>query len=148
MDCTHKSLESESPLERSSQPRGRVQSHPSQRETYPSSKVPHQANQQTDFLICHLIQEQGQKKSLDAIKASLKQAVHVPSNFVSLGTQLQLLQWHQASSLAIKATALTTSNISYSSSEERKKNRDQIPLNKFFAAKCHSAIDRRFQRWL
>jgi hypothetical protein len=47
------------------------------------------ANQQTDYLICHLIQEQGQKKSLGEIKASLKQAVHIPSDFVSLlGTQL------------------------------------------------------------
>jgi hypothetical protein len=53
-------------------------------------KEPNSANQQTDFLICHLTQEQDQKKSLDEIKASLKQAVHVPSNVVSLGTQLQL----------------------------------------------------------
>jgi hypothetical protein len=43
-----------------------------------------------DYLICHLIQEKGQKKSLDDIKASLKQTVHVPKDFVALGTQLQL----------------------------------------------------------
>ncbi len=49
---------------------------------------PNSSNQQTDFLICHLIKEQGQKKSLDKIKASLKQAVHVPSDFVGLGTLL------------------------------------------------------------
>ncbi len=31
---------------------------------------------------------EGQKKSLDEIKASLKQSVHVPSNFNGLGTQI------------------------------------------------------------
>ncbi len=36
------------------------------------------SNQQTDYLICHLIQEQGQKKSIEDIKASLKQTVQVP----------------------------------------------------------------------
>jgi hypothetical protein len=51
---------------------------------------PNSWNQQTDFLICHLIQEQGQKKSLNKIKALLKQAVYIPSDFVCLGTQLQL----------------------------------------------------------
>jgi hypothetical protein len=48
------------------------------------------SNQQTDYLICHLVQEQGQKKSLDEIKASLKQTVQVPKDFTGLGTQLQL----------------------------------------------------------
>jgi hypothetical protein len=33
---------------------------------------PNSANQQTDFLICHLIEEQGQTKSLNEIKASLR----------------------------------------------------------------------------
>jgi hypothetical protein len=38
-----------------------------------------------------LVQEQGRKKSLDEIKASIKQAVHIPSNLVSLaGKQLLL----------------------------------------------------------
>jgi hypothetical protein len=35
---------------------------------------PNHANQETGFLICHLIQKQGQKKFLDEIKASLKQS--------------------------------------------------------------------------
>jgi hypothetical protein len=53
---------------------------------------PNSANQQADYLICHLILEQSQKKFLDEIKASLKQAVHKTSIFVSLGrTQFQLL---------------------------------------------------------
>jgi hypothetical protein len=51
---------------------------------------PSSLKQQTDYLICHLIQEQGRKKSIDEIKASLKQTVHVPKNFTGLGTQLQL----------------------------------------------------------
>ena len=43
-----------------------------------------------DYLICHLIQEQGQKKSLDEIKASLKQTVYLPKDFDGLGSQLVL----------------------------------------------------------
>jgi hypothetical protein len=69
---------------------------------------PISANQQTDFLICHLIQEQGQKKSLNEIMASLKQAVYVPFDFVSLGTQLQLFAAVASSiSLALKMSAPT-----------------------------------------
>jgi hypothetical protein len=36
---------------------------------------------QQDYLICHLLQIEGQKKSLEEIEASLKQAVHVPSDY-------------------------------------------------------------------
>jgi hypothetical protein len=43
---------------------------------------------QNDYLICQLIQTQGQKKLLDEMKASLKQTVHIPIH--SMGTQLQL----------------------------------------------------------
>jgi hypothetical protein len=39
---------------------------------------------QNDYLICQLVQTQGQKKSLDEIKASLKQRVHVPTDFNSI----------------------------------------------------------------
>ncbi len=45
---------------------------------------------QNDYLICQLVQTQGQKKLLDKIKASLKQTVHIPTNFNSMGTQLQI----------------------------------------------------------
>jgi len=45
---------------------------------------------QNDYLICQLVQTQGQKISLDETKASLKQTVHVPTDFNSMGTQLQL----------------------------------------------------------
>jgi hypothetical protein len=52
---------------------------------------PNLDNCQQDYLICHLIQVEGQKKSLEEIKALLKQSVHVPSNFNELGTQIQLI---------------------------------------------------------
>jgi hypothetical protein len=51
---------------------------------------PNLDNCQQDYLICNLIQVEGQEKSLKEIKASLKQSVHVPSNFNGLGTQIQL----------------------------------------------------------
>ena len=51
---------------------------------------PNSLNQQKFYLICHLIQKQGYKKSLDKIKASLKQTVHIPNNFTGLRTHLQL----------------------------------------------------------
>jgi len=43
-----------------------------------------------NYLICQLVQTQGQQISLDETKASLKQTVHVPTDFNSMGTQLQL----------------------------------------------------------
>jgi hypothetical protein len=42
---------------------------------------PNSNNCQQDYLICHLLQIKGQKKSLEEIKALLKQVVHVPSNY-------------------------------------------------------------------
>ena len=39
---------------------------------------------QNDYLICQLVQTQGQKKLLDEMKASLKQTVHIPTNFHSM----------------------------------------------------------------
>jgi hypothetical protein len=51
---------------------------------------PNLDNCQHNYLICHLIQVEGQKKSLEEIKALWKQLVHVPSNFNRLGTQIQL----------------------------------------------------------
>ena len=53
-------------------------------------QAPNAATQKMDYLVCHLIQEQGQKKSLDEIKASLKQTVHVPKDFDGMGNQLVL----------------------------------------------------------
>ena len=67
------------------------------------------SNQQTDYLICHLVQEQGQKKSLDEIKASLKQTVHVPKDFTGLGTQLQLFP--TASSIFFGSESICTEKL-------------------------------------
>jgi nucleoside phosphorylase len=47
-------------------------------------------SRQNDYLICQLVQIQGQKKSLDKIKASLKKTVHISTEFNSMGTQFQL----------------------------------------------------------
>lgn len=44
---------------------------------------------QANYLTCHLIHENGQKQSIDKIKASLKQEVIIPKDYSSLGTQLQ-----------------------------------------------------------
>ena len=41
---------------------------------------PNTDNHQEDFLVCYLIREEGQKKSVNEIKASLKQTVHIPRN--------------------------------------------------------------------
>jgi hypothetical protein len=51
---------------------------------------PNSGDCQQDYLICYLIQVEGQKKSLEEIKALLKQSVQVPSNFNGLGTKIQL----------------------------------------------------------
>jgi hypothetical protein len=47
-------------------------------------------SRQKDYLVCQLVQTQGQKKMLDKVKASLKQTVHIPSDFNGMGTQLQV----------------------------------------------------------
>jgi hypothetical protein len=47
-------------------------------------------SRQNDYLIFQSVQTQGQKKLLDKMKTSLKQTVHVPTNFNTIGTQLQL----------------------------------------------------------
>jgi hypothetical protein len=70
---------------------------------------PNSSNQQTDYLICHLVQEQGQKKSLDKIKASLKQTVHIPKDFIGLGTQLQLFA--TASSIFFGSESICTEKL-------------------------------------
>ncbi len=110
---------------------------------------PNSTNQQTDYLICHLIQEQGQKKSLDDIKASLKQTVHVPKDFVGLATQLPLFA--TALSIFFGSESLCTEKLNHLLllvGHNKKALRDQIALDKFFAAKSLFAVDRRVQRWL
>ncbi len=99
-------------------------------------------NRQHDYLICHLIQVEGQKKSLDEIKASLKQSVHVPSNFNGLGTQIQL--FGAASTIFFSEDSVCTSNLNQLLTmigRNKKSFRDQIALDKLFAAKFLFAID-------
>ncbi len=108
------------------------------------------SNQHTDFLICHLLQELGQKKSLDKTKALLKQAVHIPSDFIGIGAQLQLFA-AVASSIFLGEGSVSTDTLKYLIhilGRNKKSFHDQIALNIFFAAKFLFAIDRRVQRWL
>ncbi len=103
---------------------------------------PNSTSQQTDYLICHLIQEQGQKKSLDDIKASLKQTVHAPKDFVGLGIQLQLFA--TASSIFFGSESLCTEKLNHLLllvGHNKKALCNQIALNKFFAAKFLFAVD-------
>jgi hypothetical protein len=103
---------------------------------------PNSTSQQTDYLICHSIQEQGQKKSLDDIKASLKQTVHVPKDFVGLGTQPQLFV--TALSNFFGGKSLCTEKLNHLLllvGRNKKALHDQIALNKFFAAKFLFAVD-------
>jgi hypothetical protein len=103
---------------------------------------PNSTSQQTDYVICHLIQEQGQKKSLDNIKASLKQTVHVPKDFVGLGTQLQLFAI--ALSIFFRSKSLCTEKLNHLLllvGRNKKALCDQIALDEFFAAKFFFAVD-------
>jgi hypothetical protein len=86
---------------------------------------------------------------LKEIKALLKQAVPVPSNYNGLGTQIQLFA--AAANIFFGTDSVCTTNLwqlLLLVSWKRKSFRDQIALNKFFAAKFLFAIDRRVQRWL
>jgi hypothetical protein len=105
--------------------------------------------QKEDYLVCHLIQEQGQKKSLDEIKPSLKQTVHVPKDFDGMGNQLNLF----AAALSIffgKESICTASldQLVLLVGRNKKNLCDQIAMDKFFAAKFLLPVDRRVQRWL
>ena len=103
---------------------------------------PNSSNQQTDYLICHLVQKQGQKKSLDEIKASLKQTVHVR-------TQLQLFA--TTSSIFFGSESICSEKLNQLLllvGQNKKPIQDQIALDEFFAAKFLFAVDRRVQRWL
>jgi hypothetical protein len=110
---------------------------------------PNLDNCQHDYIICHLIQVEGQKKSLDEIKASLKQLVHVPSNFNELGTQIQL--FGAALTIFFGEDSACTSNLNQLLTmigRNKKRFRDQITLEFFFATKFFFAINKRVQRWL
>jgi hypothetical protein len=110
---------------------------------------PNARSQKEDYLVCHLIQEQGQKKSLDKIKASLKQTVHVPKDFDGMGNQLNLFA--AASSIFFGKESILTASLDQLIlliGQNKKDLRDQIAIDEFFAAKFLLAVDRRVQRWL
>jgi hypothetical protein len=110
---------------------------------------PNTNNRQEDFLVCHLLQEEGQKKSVDEIKASLEQSVHVPSNIYNLGIQVQLFE--KAARIFFGEESVLTkclSNLHYTIAHNKKCFQDQIALDKFFPAKFLLAIDQRVRRWL
>jgi hypothetical protein len=102
-----------------------------------------------NYLICHLIQEQGQKKSLDEIKASLKRTVHLPKDFDGLGSQLVLFA--TASAIYFGKESVCTDKLDQLVllvGRNKKALRDQIALDEFFPSKFLFAVDRRVQRWL
>jgi len=102
-----------------------------------------------DYLICQLIQEQGQKMSLEEIKAFLKQSVHLPKDLDSLGSQLILfatvsgILFGKESVCTVKLDQLVLLV-----GRNKKALCDQITLDKWFAAKLLFALDKRVQRWL
>jgi hypothetical protein len=104
-------------------------------------------NQQAGYLICHFIQEQGQKKSIDDIKSSLKQTMHVPNDFIGLETQLQLFA--TASSIFFGSKSFCKEKLYQLLLLVRGKKKplcNQIALNTFFAVKFLFAVDWCVQR--
>jgi hypothetical protein len=76
------------------------------------------------------------EKYLDEIKASFKQAVHVPFGFVSLGTQLKLFA--VASSIFFgdeSVCANCLKHLLHLVGQNKNSFRNLIALNEFFAAR-------------
>jgi hypothetical protein len=105
-------------------------------------------SRQNDYLICQLVQTQGQKKSLDEIEASLKQTVHVPTDFNSMWTQFHFFAAacevffgdESVCSTSLRQLLITISC-------NKKTFRDHMALDDLFVAKFMLAVDRRIQRW-
>ena len=100
-------------------------------------------------MVCHLIREEGQKKSVDEIKASLKQSVHIPSDVNGLGIQIQLFA--KASRIFFgKESVLTEclNQLHLEIARNKSSFKNEIALDKFFVTKFMFAIDQRVQRWL
>jgi hypothetical protein len=93
---------------------------------------PNSDNRHNDYLIYHLIQVEGQKKSLDEIKPSLKQLVHVPSDFNGLEIQIQL--FGAALTIFFGEDSVCTSNLNQLLTmigRNKKSFQDQIALDNF-----------------
>jgi hypothetical protein len=100
-------------------------------------------------MVCHLIREEGQKKPVDKIKASLKQSVHIPSNVNGLRIQIQLFA--KASRIFFGEESVLTEYLNQLHLEiARNKSsfKNEIALDEFFVVKFMFAINQRVQRWL
>jgi hypothetical protein len=110
---------------------------------------PNSNERQNDYLICHLLQVEGQKKLLDEIKASLRQSVNVPNDYNGLGMQIQLFT--AAANIFFGKESICTTNLCQlllQITRNKKSFCDQIALNKFFVAKFLFTVDRRVQCWM
>ena len=99
---------------------------------------PNMDSRQEDFMICHLIREEGQKKSVDEIKASLKQTVHIPSDVNGLGIQIQLFE--KASRIFFgDESALTDSlnQLHLEIARNKTSFKNEIAVDEFFCGKIH-----------
>ncbi len=100
-------------------------------------------------MVCHLIREEGQKKSVDKIKASLKQSVHIPADVNGLGIQIQLFA--KASRIFFSEESILTeclNQLHLEIARNKSSFKNEIALDEFFVEKFMFAIDRRVQRWL
>jgi hypothetical protein len=105
-------------------------------------------SRQSNYLICQLVQTQGQKKSLDEIKASLKQTAHEQSDFNSTGTQFQLFA--VACEIFFGEDSVCSTSLRQLLiiiGHNKKAFRDHIALDDLFVAKLMLAVDRRLQHF-
>ena len=104
---------------------------------------------QENYLTCHLIHENGQKQSLDEIKASMKQEVIVPKEYATMVIQFQYfvgaveIFFGSESILRIELNKLLHKFGAY-----KKQFRDMIALDEWFPCRFLFAIDRRVQIFL
>lgn len=104
---------------------------------------------QHNYLTCSLIQQQGQRLTLEEIKASLKQEVVVPKDFTELGTQLQLFVGAVGIFFGDESIpALAMRRVLLLLGRHKLQFRASIAQDEWFPAKFLFAIDKRFQRWL
>jgi hypothetical protein len=109
----------------------------------------HTDSRQEDYMVSHLIREEGRKKSVDEIEASLKQSVHIPSDVNGLGIQIQLFAkaWRIFfGEESVLTDCLNQLHLEIARNKSSFKN--EIALDEFFVAKFMFAIDRRVQHWL
>jgi hypothetical protein len=110
---------------------------------------PHTDRRQEDYMVCHLIKEEGQKKSVNEIQASLKQSVHIPSDVNGLGIQIQLFA--KASRIFFGEESILTeclNQLHLEIARNKSSFKNKIALDEFFMAKFMFAINRQVQRWL